>query len=78
MKGDLFNKAHGPYEHKDLCLQNGIYSERLNMISEGVEELKIDGWVETVKLQKLEAAERAAHNARAREIEKVPQLMQRV
>ena len=48
------------------------------MIPEGVEELKIDGWVETVKLQKLEAAERAANNARAREREKVPQLMQRV
>ena len=77
MKGDLFNKAHGPTDHKGLCLQNGIYSERLNMISEGVEELKINGWVETFKLQKLEAAERAANNARAREREKIPQLMQR-
>ena len=60
MKGDLFNKAHGPTKHKDLCLQNGIYSQRLNMISEKYEELVTEGWAETVKLQKLEAAEKAA------------------
>ena len=60
MKGDLFDKAHGPTKHKDLCLQNGIYSQRLNMISEKYEELVTEGWAETVKLQKLEAAEKAA------------------
>ena len=64
MKGDLFNKAHGPLKHKDLCLQNSIYSQRLNMISEKYEELEIEGWVETIKAQKLrEAAEKAAKAA---------------
>ena len=66
MKGDLFNKAHGPSKHKELCKLNGIHSEKLALISEQTEPLKIDGWAATIKQQKLQAAaERALADARA-------------
>jgi len=59
MKGDLFNKAHGPSKHKELCEQNGIYPQKLSLVPDAYEELKIDGWAETVRRQKLEAAANA-------------------
>jgi hypothetical protein len=52
MKGDLFNKAHGPTRHKELCELNGIYSQKLRMVPDRYEKLQVDGWAETVKEQK--------------------------
>ena len=57
MKGDLFNKAHGPSKHLDLCKQNGIYSQRIELITEEAEPLKVYGWIEEVAKQKKELAE---------------------
>ena len=52
MKGDLFNKAHGPSKHKELCQMNDIHSEKIEFIQKKTEHLKIDGWAETVKEQR--------------------------
>jgi hypothetical protein len=60
MKGDLFNKAHGPARHRELCKQNGIHYEEIDYIDEKAELLKVEGWPETVAEQKrLEAEKRA-------------------
>ena len=52
MLGDLFNKAHGPARHKELCVMNGIHFEDIQFISEKRELLKVEGWPETVAEQK--------------------------
>ena len=56
MKGDLFNKAHDPKRHEELMAQNGIYVEPLCRIPQNVEPLRIDGWAETLKQQRAQAA----------------------
>ena len=63
MKGDLFNKAHGPSKHQELCELNGVYSQKVSLVSDKVPELRIDGWAETVKEQK--AQENAVKDAGA-------------
>ena len=52
MKGDLFNKAHPPNRHEELCEANGIYPQRASAVPENCEKLKVDGWPQTVKEQK--------------------------
>jgi len=63
MKGDLFNKAHGPSKHQELCELNGVYSQKVSMVPDKVPELRVDGWAETVKEQK--AQENAVKDAGA-------------
>ena len=52
MKGDLFNKAHPPNRHEELCEQNGIYPQKLSQVTDKYEKLKVDGWAQTVKEEK--------------------------
>jgi hypothetical protein len=52
MRGDLFNKAHGPTKHQQLCEMNDIYSDKIELIPIKTQLLKIDGWAETVKEQR--------------------------
>ena len=56
MKGDLFNKAHGPTRHGEMCEANGIYAQRLALVPDDVHPLQVDGWVETIQEQKRLAA----------------------
>jgi hypothetical protein len=56
MRGDLFNKAHDPTKHLELCEMNDIYSQKIQDVPIKTEPLKIDGWAETVKQQKELAA----------------------
>ena len=56
MKGDLFNKAHGPTRHEELCEANGIYAQRLALVPDDVCPLRVDGWCETIQEQKRLAA----------------------
>jgi hypothetical protein len=56
MKGDLFNKAHGPTRHEEMCEANGIYAQRLALVPNDVHPLQVDGWVETIQEQKRLAA----------------------
>ena len=46
MKGDLFNKAHGPSTHMDLCELNSIHYQKIELLSEQPVMLQIDGWRE--------------------------------
>ena len=57
MRGDLFNKAHGPKTHQKLCEMNNIYSQKIQDIPIKTQPLKVDGWAETVREQKLAAAQ---------------------
>ena len=52
MKGDLFNKAHPPNRHEELCEFNGIYPQKLALVTDKYEKLKVDGWAQTVKEEK--------------------------
>ena len=57
MKGDLFNKAHGPTRH-----------ERLALVPDEVPLQQIDGWVETIQEQKrLEASSKIQLESKVQE-----------
>tara|TARA_B110000971_G_scaffold105983_1_gene108673 strand:+ start:457 stop:4788 length:4332 start_codon:yes stop_codon:yes gene_type:complete len=56
MRGDLFNKAHGPTKHEQLCEMNDIYPQKIQDVPIKTEPLKIHDWAETVKQQKELAA----------------------
>jgi hypothetical protein len=58
MKGDLFNKSHGPTRHEELCMQNDIWPQKLSLVRNEPVMLKIDGWAETVMQQKKENMEK--------------------
>jgi hypothetical protein len=58
MKGDLFNKSHGPTRHEELCMQNDIWPQKLTLVRNEPVMLKIDGWAETVMQQKKENMEK--------------------
>ena len=53
MKGDLFNKAHGPKLHENLCNINGIYAEPVRLVpdTKDIPMVDIDGWAVTLKQQ---------------------------
>ena len=52
MRGDLFNKAHGPTKHRELCEMNDIYPCRIEMVPVKTQLPQVDGWAETVKEQR--------------------------
>jgi hypothetical protein len=52
MRGDLFNKAHGPTKHRELCEMNDIYPCRIEMVPVKTKLPQVDGWAETVKEQR--------------------------
>ena len=52
----MFNKAHGPTRHEEMCEANGIYAQRLALVPDDVHPLQVDGWVETIQEQKRLAA----------------------
>ena len=53
MKGDLFNKAHGPKLHENLCNINGIYAEPVRLVpdTKDIPMVDIDGLAVTLKQQ---------------------------
>ena len=53
MRGDLFNKAHGPGDHERLCKLNGIYAESVLTVpdTKDIEFIQVDGWPTTLKQQ---------------------------
>ena len=68
MKGDLFNKAHGPTRHEEMCETNGIYAQRLALVPDDVPLQQIDGWVETIQEQKrLEASSKVQLESKVQE-----------
>ena len=56
----MFNKAHGPSKHQELCELNNIYPQSLNLVPEKTELLKVFGWEETVREQKQRERDEAA------------------
>jgi len=61
MRGDLFNKAHGPDMHQKLCVLNGIHTVGVEHIFPEAEPLEIFGWPERVAREREE--KRAAEAA---------------
>jgi hypothetical protein len=51
MRGDLFNKMHGPAAHARLMEMNQISHEPLSQLSAKAEPIVIDGWAERVKAE---------------------------
>ena len=48
MKGDLFNKMHGPMDHERLCRLNGIHAEGLRFVPDEPTMIQLDGWHDKV------------------------------
>ena len=63
MKGDLFNKAHGPARHEELCEANDIYSQKLDLIPDKSEYLKVDGWADTIAEQRRQQDAKVSGNS---------------
>ena len=77
MKGDLFNKAHPPTTHMELCRLNSIHFELIDQISEEPMMLQIDGWKEREAARKkaLEDAKVAKQGVQQVEDVSVPRLI---
>ena len=65
MRGDLFNKAHGPDMHQKLCRLNGIHTVSIEHIFPEAEPLEIYGWPERVAKERKEAQEAAEQQSGA-------------
>jgi len=52
MKGDMYNKIHGPSDHLRLCAMNGIHLMCGIDHVDPPELLQVFGWTEKVKAEK--------------------------
>ena len=62
MKGDLFNKTHGPGRHRELCEQNDISDKSLTCLPVKGKQFELDKWLTEVreKVAKIKADKEAA------------------
>ena len=59
MKGDLFNKMHGPMDHERLCKLNGIYAEELRYVLDEPTMIQLDGWHDKIDPTKQHSSQRS-------------------
>ena len=46
MRGDLFNKVHGPARHEQLCYQNQISERPIEALPDKGPKFDVEGWME--------------------------------
>ena len=66
MKGDLFNKTHGPGRHRELCEQNDISDKPLTCLPVKGKQFELDKWLTEVreKVAKIKADKEATLKSR--------------